>query len=88
MKIDDIKLGDEVYDGWYPEWGIGKVIKVYKTTVWIRFPKDGRDRCIYDKAHVRYLERKEDFFKEKTQDILRQRGCTEHAIRKMRKLSP
>jgi hypothetical protein len=36
--------------------GIGKVLKVHKTTVWITFPKIRHDKCIYDKAHVRYLE--------------------------------
>lgn len=75
MKIDEIKVRDKVFDGWYPENGIGKVIKVHKTTVWIQFPKVNRERCIYDKAHVKYLETKGDFFKQKTQDILRKKSC-------------
>jgi hypothetical protein len=64
MKIDELKLGDKVYDSWYPDWGIGEVVKLFKTTVHIMFPPE-RGKTIYDKAHVRYLERSKDFFKRK-----------------------
>ena len=72
MKIDNLKLDDEVFDGWYPDWGLGKVVKVYKTTVHIYYPK--LEEFIYDKQHVKYLEATEDFFKESVQDIVRRKG--------------
>lgn len=62
MKIEDLKVGDKVYDGWYAEeWGVGTVTKLFKTTVHIEFTERGM--TIYDKAHVQYLETKEDYFK-------------------------
>lgn len=61
MKIDDLQVGDEVYDSWYPDWGIGTVTKVLKTVVYIDFTVRGPEK--YDKEHVRYLETKEDFFR-------------------------
>lgn len=63
MKIDELKVGDKVYDSWYPDWGIGEVIKILKTVIYIEFTQRGE--CKYDKGHVRFLERSQDFFKRK-----------------------
>lgn len=57
--FDELKVGDTVYDSWYPERGYGEIIKVYKTTIhvdWGRGPGDlGK---IYDKQHVNHFLRK------------------------------
>ncbi len=63
MKFDDIKVGNKVYDSWYPDWGIGEVVKLFKTTVHIEF--GNRGKSIYDKAHVQFLGRSKDFYKRK-----------------------
>ena len=44
-----------VEDMWYWDWGIGKVSKVLKTVVKIRFSIAGM--VTFDKSHVQFLKR-------------------------------
>lgn len=48
-----MKVGQKVYDRWWPWWGIGKVTKVFKTRVRVEFPNK---TLTYDKAHLQFLE--------------------------------
>lgn len=47
------KVGEKVYDRWWP-WDIGVITKVLKTEIHVLFI-DGE--TVYDKAHYQFLER-------------------------------
>jgi hypothetical protein len=63
MKFKDLKIGMKVEDRWYPEWGVGTVLKVLKTRAHILFERVNSERYSYDKAHVQFLE--EDGYSDK-----------------------
>jgi transcription elongation factor GreA-like protein len=54
MKIEDLKVGNKIYDRWYPGWGVGTVTKILKTRVHIDFSIRGHE--VYDESHLQYLE--------------------------------
>jgi hypothetical protein len=51
MEITEVKVGTQVVDRWYPDWGIGTIMKITKTRVKIAFPKHGTSS--YDAEHLR-----------------------------------
>ncbi|WNM70123.1 hypothetical protein [Myxococcus phage Mx1] len=51
-----LKLRQRVVDRWYPELGVGIVLKVLKTRARIRF---GSDVQTYDREHYQFLEKPE-----------------------------
>jgi hypothetical protein len=53
MKFKDLKVGMQVMDRWYPDWGVGIVTKVLKTVVYIDFTIRGLEK--YDKSHVFFI---------------------------------
>lgn len=58
MKPELLAVGHRVQDRWYPDWGVGTVVKLTKTRVHIRFPghvnrQTYTDVCVYDHAHIR-----------------------------------
>lgn len=55
LKIKDLKTGMFVWDRWFPEWGVGKIIKILKTRTHIKFNRRGLLR--YDRAHIKFLEK-------------------------------
>ena len=57
MKIDDIKVGDRLYDKWWKSWGKGTVTKVLKTRIHIKFPDD-KEITVYDLANLALLVKK------------------------------
>jgi hypothetical protein len=50
------KVGDKVYDTWWPYWGLGKVVLVLKTRVKVKFSEH---MFVYDKAHCKFLKKAE-----------------------------
>ena len=48
-------VGDMVYDRWWP-WRIGRVVKVLRTRVKIRFQDTPTRISTYDNAHCQFLE--------------------------------
>jgi hypothetical protein len=55
MKFDELQKNMFVEDRWFWDWGIGKVTKIMKTVVRIKFSVVGV--VTFDKAHVQFLER-------------------------------
>lgn len=55
MKYSELKVGQYVWDRWYPEFGVGEIVKILKTRIHILFRRTGLQR--YDKAHLQFLER-------------------------------
>ena len=53
MKIEEFKLNMKVSDAWFKDWGIGIVIKILKTRVYIKFPNKNK---IYDMPHLIFLK--------------------------------
>jgi hypothetical protein len=54
MRIEKIKTGQQVRDSWFSDWGVGRIVKVLKTRVKIKFT--GRaDIVTYDLAHLQFL---------------------------------
>jgi len=52
----NFKKGEKVFDYWWPKlFGIGEIIKVLKTRIYIDFTNMGI--LIYDKAHYKFLRK-------------------------------
>lgn len=57
MKISKIKIGNKVYDRWYQDWGTGKIVKVLKTRIKIKF--DNHEEIMtYDFPHAELFLKK------------------------------
>lgn len=60
---DNFKVGDIVRDKWFLEWGEGKVVKVFKNSIHIKFssyPKHITSPItIFDKKHYEFLIKNE-----------------------------
>lgn len=50
-----MKLGDLVQDRWYPDLGVGRVVVVAKTRIYVKFPYQDDD-TLYDVPHQKFLE--------------------------------
>jgi hypothetical protein len=60
MKQSEIKKDVCVKDRWWPEWGIGKIIKKLKTRCYIQFStaySNNGKILIYDKDHYQFLQK-------------------------------
>ena len=55
MKFDELRKNMFVEDTWFWDWGIGKVTKIMKTVVRIKFSVAGV--VTFDKSHVQFLKR-------------------------------
>jgi hypothetical protein len=53
MKRNQIRLNLPVYDRWYIEWGIGRIVKILKTRIHIQF---SHKLMKYDNSHLQFLE--------------------------------
>lgn len=56
MEYHQIKEGMQVLDK-LPQFGYGEVVKVNKTTVWVKFYNYRDKLIIYDLDHIQFLER-------------------------------
>jgi hypothetical protein len=56
MKISDIKLNHKFEDVWYPEFGVAKVVKIFKTCVRLQFSRLD-STSTYDQPHLRFLKK-------------------------------
>ena len=53
MKFSELKVGQQVQDSWFLQWGIGRITILLKTRVVVKFPHDS---IKYDKEHVKFLQ--------------------------------
>lgn len=55
MILTMLNMNDKVKDTWFQEWGVGVVVKAFKTVCYINFSNKGVVK--YDNPHLKFLKK-------------------------------